>query len=85
MKIEGPVQPLYSFDSFELIAVNLTESNVDDNSVSSKAFEINDMEAKEFGLKLRRGRRMAVNGENWSAPVRSRRSRLGYAGRRHFS
>ena len=121
------MQPLCSFDSFELIAVNLTESNVDDNSVSSKAFEINDMEAKEFGLKLRRGRRMkdfqreilpsltsfskheiledinimegvlrsreyrkmrakmAANGENWSAPVRSRRSRLGYAGRRHFS
>ena len=123
MEIEGPVQPLCSF---ELKAINLTESNVDDNYVSSKPFEINDMEAKEFGLKLRRGRRMkdfqreilpsltsfskheiledisimdgilrsreyrkmrakmAINGENWLAPMRSKRSRLGYAGRRHF-
>ena len=58
MEIEGQVQPLCSFDSFELIAINLTESNVDDNSISSNPFEINDMEAKEFGLKLRHGRRM---------------------------
>ncbi|KAF2313061.1 hypothetical protein GH714_008985 [Hevea brasiliensis] len=46
------------FDSFELITLNLTESNVDDNSVSSKPFEVNDMELKDLGSKLRRGRRM---------------------------
>ncbi|EEF32598.1 hypothetical protein RCOM_0251200 [Ricinus communis] len=127
MENERKVQPLCSFDSFELIAMNLTESNVDDDSVSSKPFEISDMEAKEFGLRLRRGRRMkdfqreilpsltslsrpeiledinimegvlrsreyrkmrakmAVHGEDWSAPVRSRRSRLSYAGRRNYS
>ncbi|XP_057994218.1 uncharacterized protein LOC110631785 [Hevea brasiliensis] len=120
-------RPQCSFDSFELINLNLTESYVDDNSVSSKPFEVNDMELKDLGSKLRRGRRMkdfqreilpslaslsrheiledinimegvlrsreyrkfrakmAVHGENCSAPVRSRRSRLSYAGRRKFS
>ncbi|KAG8662207.1 hypothetical protein MANES_01G077200v8 [Manihot esculenta] len=120
-------RPECSFDSFELITLNLEETNMDDNSVSSKPFEVNDMEMKDFGLKLRRGRRMkdfqreilpslaslsrheiledvnimegvlrsreyrkyrakmATQGEKWSAPVRSRRSRLRYAGRRNFS
>ncbi|KAJ9173418.1 hypothetical protein P3X46_016556 [Hevea brasiliensis] len=120
-------RPQCSLDSFELITLNLEESNMDDHSVSSKPFEVNDLELKDFGLKLRRGRRMkdfqreilpslaslsrheiledinimegvlrsreyrkfrakmATQGENWSAPVRSRRSRLSYAGRRIFS
>ncbi|XP_050230041.1 uncharacterized protein LOC126679145 [Mercurialis annua] len=55
---EREVKPLCSFDSFELNAINLTETNMDDNAVSSKQFEITEMEAKEFGMKLRRGRRL---------------------------
>jgi hypothetical protein len=120
-------EPQYTCDSFELIVVDLTESNVDENSVTSKPYEVNDVETKDFGSKLRRGRRMkdfqkeilpalaslsrheihedlniiegvlrsreyrkisgkmARNGENWSPPLRSRRSRLNYAGRRNCS
>ncbi|KAI5594882.1 hypothetical protein BDE02_03G100200 [Populus trichocarpa] len=120
-------EPQHTCDSFELIVVDLTESNVDENSVTSKPYEVNDVETKDFGSKLRRGRRMkdfqkeilpalaslsrheihediniiegvlrsreyrkisgkmARNGENWSPPLRSRRSRLNYAGRRNCS
>lgn len=127
MENEKREQPQYSSDSFELIAMKLTESNVDDNSVSSKSYEVNDEGKKDFGFKLRRGRRlkdfqkeilpglaslsrheiqedinimegvlrsreyrrmranMATHGENQSAPVRSRRSRLNYVGRRNSS
>ncbi|KAJ6703738.1 T28K15.14 PROTEIN [Salix viminalis] len=48
----------YTCDSFELIVMDLTESNVDENSVTSKPYEVNDVETKDFGSKLRRGRRM---------------------------
>ncbi|XP_037492234.1 uncharacterized protein LOC105645997 isoform X4 [Jatropha curcas] len=116
-----------SCDSFELMTLNLTESNLDDNSVSSKPIEVDDIETKDFGFKFRRGRRMkdfqkeilpslaslsrheiledinimegvlrsreyrkmrakmAAHVDNWVAPVRSRRSRTSYAGRRNFS
>ncbi|XP_065857955.1 uncharacterized protein [Euphorbia lathyris] len=120
-------RPQYSFDSFELNTLNLTESSLDDDAVSSKPFEVDNTEAKKFGLKLRRGRRMKdfqkeilpslaslsrqeiledINvmdgvlrsreyrknrakmvtcGENWSPPIRSRRSRVNYGGRRNYS
>ncbi|KAJ6714634.1 T28K15.14 PROTEIN [Salix viminalis] len=51
-------QPQYTCDSFELMVMDLTESNVEENSVTSKPYEVNDMETKDFGSKLRRGRRM---------------------------
>ncbi|GKV38078.1 hypothetical protein SLEP1_g46026 [Rubroshorea leprosula] len=116
-------QPQCSFDSYELLALKLTESSADDYSVSSKPFELSDSERKDFSCKLRRGRRlkdfqrdilpglsslsrqeiredinileavlrsreykkMRSNVENagsWSTPVRSRRSRVNYGGRR---
>ncbi|KAF5478461.1 hypothetical protein F2P56_005020 [Juglans regia] len=58
MKNEGRDQPQCSSDSFELIALNLKECNVDEYSVSSKPFEVNDMETTDFSSKLRRGRRL---------------------------
>lgn len=51
-------QPQNSYDSFELIALNLTESSSDDYCVSSKPFEVNDMDKRDFSIKLRRGRRL---------------------------
>lgn len=51
-------QPQYSSDSFELISLNLKECSADDYSVSSKPLEVNDIETKDFSLKLRRGRRL---------------------------
>ncbi|KAB9291218.1 hypothetical protein FH972_027020 [Carpinus fangiana] len=51
-------QPQYSSDSFELISLNLKECSADDYSVSSKSLEVNDIETKDFSLKLRRGRRL---------------------------
>jgi hypothetical protein len=58
MRKETREQPQYTCDSFELMVMELTESNVDENSVTSKPYEVNDMETKDFGSKLRRGRRM---------------------------
>ncbi|WCJ25976.1 hypothetical protein M5689_007827 [Euphorbia peplus] len=57
-EIKKRERPLYSFDSFELNTLNITESSLDAGSVSSKPFEVNNTETKEFGTKLRRGRRM---------------------------
>ncbi|KAK9276884.1 hypothetical protein L1049_006421 [Liquidambar formosana] len=51
-------QPEYSSDSFESNVLKLTECSADDFSVSSKPFEVNEMETKDFGFKLRRGRRL---------------------------
>jgi hypothetical protein len=57
-KSEKKEQPQYSSDSFELISLNLKECSADDYSVSSKPLEVNDVETKDFSLKLRRGRRL---------------------------
>ncbi|XP_057977106.1 uncharacterized protein LOC131164139 [Malania oleifera] len=46
----------YSSDSFESITLGLKESSLEDYSVSSKLFEVNETE--DFGFKLRRGRRL---------------------------
>ncbi|KAJ8767669.1 hypothetical protein K2173_018227 [Erythroxylum novogranatense] len=51
-------RPQNSSDTFELMTLNLAESNMMDDSASSNAFEVNDTAMKDFGLKLRRGRRM---------------------------
>ncbi|CAK7355819.1 unnamed protein product [Dovyalis caffra] len=51
-------QPQYTCDSFEQMVMDLKESKVDENSVTSKPYEVNDVETKDFGSKLRRGRRM---------------------------
>uniref|UniRef100_A0A2P2Q2U2 Uncharacterized protein n=1 Tax=Rhizophora mucronata TaxID=61149 RepID=A0A2P2Q2U2_RHIMU len=57
-KVDKQEQPHYSSDTFELIALQLTENNLTDDSASSKPLEVNDAESKNFGLKLRRGRRL---------------------------
>ena len=57
-KSEKEEHPQYSSDSFELISLNLKECSADDYSVSSKPLEVNDIETKDFSLKLRRGRRL---------------------------
>uniref|UniRef100_A0A2N9G7J6 Uncharacterized protein n=1 Tax=Fagus sylvatica TaxID=28930 RepID=A0A2N9G7J6_FAGSY len=123
MKSEERAQPQRSSDSFELITLNLKECSADDYCVSSKPFEVNDVETKDFAYKLRRGRRLKdfqkdilpglsslsrheiredINilegvlrsreyrkirasmgdGQSWCAPVRSRRSRINYVGRK---
>ncbi|KAA8522257.1 hypothetical protein F0562_012930 [Nyssa sinensis] len=51
-------QPQYSSDSYESIVLKLTESSMDDYCVSSKPFELNEMDKKDCGIKLKRGRRM---------------------------
>ncbi|KAJ0105378.1 hypothetical protein Patl1_18541 [Pistacia atlantica] len=55
---EESEQPQSSSDSFELIALKLTESSSGDFSVSSKPFELNDVDKNNIGVKWRRGRRM---------------------------
>lgn len=123
MRNEEREQPQYSSDSYELITLNLKECSADDYSVSSKPFEVDDMETKDFSCRLRRGRRLkdfqkdilpglaslsrheiredinileAVlrsreyrkirarmgDGQSWCTPVRSRRSRINYNGRK---
>ncbi|KAE8710871.1 Flavin-binding monooxygenase family protein [Hibiscus syriacus] len=122
---EDKEQPQCSHDSYELMTLELAESNADDYSVSSEPFEASDALTKDFGIKLRRGRRLKdfqkdilpglsslsrheiredinilegvlrsreykkmrakmANGERWFKPVRSRRSRLNYVGRKTF-
>ncbi|XP_010546453.1 PREDICTED: uncharacterized protein LOC104818527 isoform X2 [Tarenaya hassleriana] len=53
-------EPECSYDSYELLTLELTETSHEDNCVSSKAVdELNITgESKELGFKLRRGRRM---------------------------
>lgn len=118
-------QPERSIDSFESLVLKLQESNTDDYCVTSNAYEINDMDKKDSGIKLRRGRRMkdfqkeilpslpslsrqeicedirimevairsreykryrskGTTEQKWFTPVRSRRSRLNYTGRRCY-
>ncbi|XP_009596830.1 uncharacterized protein [Nicotiana tomentosiformis] len=127
-KIEGEniEQPQSSLDSFEEMVLKQPESSVDDYSVTSNAFEVNDTEGKDNGITLKRGRRMkdfqrdimpslatlsrheifedikimetalrsreykrlrskTTSEYKWFNPVRNRRSRLNYVGRKHYS
>ncbi|KAA8521327.1 hypothetical protein F0562_012000 [Nyssa sinensis] len=118
-------QPQYTSDSYESIVLKLTERSVDDYCVSSKPFEVDEMDKRDCGIKLKRGRRLKdfqrdilpglaslsrheicedinimeavirsreykkmksrmAGGENWFAPVRSRRSRFNYISRRYI-
>ncbi|KAL3499538.1 hypothetical protein ACH5RR_038631 [Cinchona calisaya] len=118
-------QPQRSSDSFESMVLKLQESNVEDYCVSSMPTEVNEMDKKDYGIKLRRGRRlkdfqkdilpgmaslarheicedirimegvmrsreykrlkskMSIS-QSWFTPVRSRRSRLTYIGRKYY-
>ncbi|KAM1584529.1 uncharacterized protein LOC126626461 isoform X1 [Malus sylvestris] len=58
METKGSEQPQCSSDSYELLTLNLIESTEDDYCVSLKPSEVNYNDSKEFGVKLRRGRRM---------------------------
>lgn len=118
-------QPQCSADSFESMVLKLQESNVEDYCVSSIPMEVNDGDKKDYGIKLRRGRRLKdfqkdilpgmaslarheicedirimegvirsreykklrskmSSAQNWFTPVRSRRSRLNYIGRKYY-
>lgn len=116
--------PQSSIDSYESLVLKLEESIMDEDSATSKAFEINELDQKENVIKLRRGRRLkdfqkdilptlssltrdeiwedinilegvirsreykrlqkakTSKGENWFTPVRSKRSKVNYVGRR---
>lgn len=50
--------PQSSIDSYESLVLKLEESSIEEDSATSKAFEINELDRKENGIKLRRGRRM---------------------------
>ncbi|KAM1145890.1 hypothetical protein ACFX2J_037708 [Malus domestica] len=58
METKGSEQPQCSSDSYELLTLNLIEGTEDDYCVSLKPSEVNYNDSKEFGVKLRRGRRM---------------------------
>ncbi|KAM1050584.1 hypothetical protein ACFX13_033046 [Malus domestica] len=58
METRESEQPQCSSDSYELLTLNLTGSTEDNYCVSSKPSEVNYNDSKEFGIKLRRGRRM---------------------------
>lgn len=58
MEMKESEQPQYSSDSFELITLKLTESSADEYCVSSKPSEVDYTDRKDFGVKLRRGRRL---------------------------
>lgn len=118
-------QPECSSDTFESMVLKLQESNVEDYCVSSMPMEVNDTDKKDYGIRLRRGRRMKdfqkdilpgmaslarheicedirimegvirsreykklrskmSNAQTWFTPVRSRRSRLNYIGRKYY-
>ncbi|XP_076957050.1 uncharacterized protein LOC143632401 isoform X2 [Bidens hawaiensis] len=47
-----------SIDSYESLVLKLEESITDQDSVTSKTYEINELENKESVIKLRRGRRL---------------------------
>lgn len=51
-------QPECSSDTFESMVLKLQESNIEDCCVSSNPVEVSDMDKKDYGIKLRRGRRM---------------------------
>ncbi|KAM7256319.1 hypothetical protein ACFE04_012060 [Oxalis oulophora] len=58
MESEKIDQRQISIDSYELIAMNLTESNEDEYCVSSKPLEVKEPENRGYSSKLRRGRRL---------------------------
>lgn len=47
-----------SIDSYESLVLKIEESSIDEDSATSKAFEINEFDQKQNGIKLKRGRRM---------------------------
>lgn len=47
-----------SIDSYESLVLKLEESSIEEDSATSKGFEINELDQKESGIKLRRGRRL---------------------------
>ncbi|KAE8678614.1 Flavin-binding monooxygenase family protein [Hibiscus syriacus] len=55
---EDKEQSQCSYDSFELMTLKQAENSAVDFSVSSKPFEWSDGLTKDFGTKLRRGRRL---------------------------
>ncbi|KAG4188544.1 hypothetical protein ERO13_A08G171000v2 [Gossypium hirsutum] len=55
---EDKEQPQRSIDSFELMTLEQAETGADEYSVTSKPFEVSDGQTKDFGIKLRRGRRL---------------------------
>ncbi|CAN4077928.1 unnamed protein product [Withania somnifera] len=127
-KIEGEntEQPQCSSDTFEEMVLKQPESSTDDCCVTSNAFEFDARERKDYGITLKRGRRMKnfqrdiipslarlsrheisedikimetalrsreykkikskmTCGNKWFSPVRNRRSRLNYVGRKYYS
>ncbi|CAN4127586.1 unnamed protein product [Withania somnifera] len=127
-KIEGKntEQPQCSSDTFEEMVLKQPENSIDDCCVTSNAFEFNATERKDYGITLKRGRRMKnfqrdimpslatlsrheicedikimetalrsreykklkskmTGGNKWFSPVRNRRSRLNYVGRKYYS
>ncbi|KAG5592965.1 hypothetical protein H5410_043479, partial [Solanum commersonii] len=60
-KIEGDQnteQPQCSSDTFEEMVLKQPETSIDDCCVTSNAFEFNATERKDYGITLKRGRRM---------------------------
>ncbi|KAL4323928.1 hypothetical protein GQ457_11G022750 [Hibiscus cannabinus] len=55
---ENKEQPQRSYDSFELMNLELPEMSAADYCVSSKPFEVSEELTKDSGIKLRRGRRL---------------------------
>ncbi|XP_015083760.1 uncharacterized protein LOC107027104 [Solanum pennellii] len=51
-------QPQCSSDTFEVMVLKQPESSIDDCCVTSNAFEFNATERKDYGITLKRGRRM---------------------------
>ncbi|GMH22764.1 hypothetical protein Nepgr_024607 [Nepenthes gracilis] len=51
-------KPEYSSESFESIALKLSESSSNDYAMSSKTFQVCESEKRDFGYKLKRGTRM---------------------------
>ncbi|KAI7734513.1 hypothetical protein M8C21_004369 [Ambrosia artemisiifolia] len=47
-----------SIDSYESLVLKLEESSMEEDSATSKTYEINELDQKENGIKLRRGRRL---------------------------
>nr|XP_043636731.1 uncharacterized protein LOC122607760 [Erigeron canadensis]XP_043636739.1 uncharacterized protein LOC122607760 [Erigeron canadensis] len=53
-----PIKRTSSIDSYESLVLKQGDSSIDEDSATSKAFEIYEMGQKVNGIKLRRGRRM---------------------------
>ncbi|KAI3822286.1 hypothetical protein L1987_09875 [Smallanthus sonchifolius] len=47
-----------SIDSYESLVLKLEESSIEEASATSKAYEMNELDQKENGIKLKRGRRL---------------------------